>query len=114
MKTPGAYEGPTEDEHDDFMPRERGLLSGEIFARSCRENGITARDGDGNEIDPVAAAAQNPPHIAEATRHKIMDDGGMQERLAASDDPDAEGAFWAGFRDGVRAYLVRVRTGTDN
>ena len=36
----------------------------------------------------------------------------MAERLAASEDPDAESAFWAGFITGVRAMIVEMRTGT--
>jgi hypothetical protein len=82
------------------------------WARWGREHGVIAHDADGNLIDAVAAAAQEPPHIAEDVRRYLMDTAGMRERLDASEDPDADGAFWAGFRDGVRAYLVRVRVGT--
>jgi hypothetical protein len=97
---------------DEFTPRERGLEAGDRWARWSREHGVVARS-DGHAIDPVAAAAQEPPRIAESLRRVIMD-AGIRERLDASEDPDAEGAFWAGFRDGVRAYLVEVDVGTAN
>jgi hypothetical protein len=32
-------------------------------------------------------------------------DAGIGERLAASEDPNAEGAFWGGFSTGVGAEL---------
>jgi hypothetical protein len=98
---------------DEFTPRERGLLAGHRFARIFREAGTTYEDEDGVRIDPVLSAAQDPPVIAQQVREAVMD-GGMAERLAESDDPDAEDAFWDGFAQGVRAYLAEVDTGMSN
>jgi hypothetical protein len=101
-------------EPDEFMPHERGLLMGHRWAEEARKRGLSARDAGDNTIDPVVAAAAEPPRIAEQMRRWLMDDCGVRERLDASEDPDAESAFWGGFQSGVRAYLVEVETGTDN
>ena len=57
----------------------------------------------GRQARVVLAAAQDPPVITRSTHDLIMHDGGMRERLDASEDPDAERAFWDGFVTGVRA-----------
>jgi hypothetical protein len=97
-------------EQDEWMPRERGLSLGNAWARMMRVQGAQAVDAEGRTYDLVAEAAKEPPVIAAQVRDLIME-GGMRERLDASEDPDAEGAFWAGFRDGVRAYLVELDIG---
>jgi len=102
---------PGSDKPDEFTPGERGLLFGWEWARLTREGGVVARDAEGNEIDP-AAAAEDPQRLAAWARDQIL--AGMRERLDASEDPDAESAFWAGFRDGVRAYLAESQMGGEN
>jgi hypothetical protein len=99
---------------DEFAPRERGLLIGNNWADSVR--GQVWHDADGNRVGALTEAARDTPHIPDAVRAMILDadGGGIQERLDASEDPDAEGAFWAGFRDGVRSYLRWRRTGSQN
>jgi hypothetical protein len=86
-------------------------LFGWEWARLTREGGVVALDAEGYEIDP-AAAAEDPQSIAASVRDQIA--AGMRERLDASEDPDAESAFWAGFRDGVRAYLAEIEMGGEN
>lgn len=78
---------------DEYTPREHGLLTGE-WAVSARQSGM--RVADKSDIDPVAAAAEEPPRIAEWVRDQIID-AGMRERLAESENPDAESAFWKDF-----------------
>jgi hypothetical protein len=97
-------------QRDDYTPRERGLLIGSDWAQSTREHGGSAVDDKGNPIDPLRAAAAETPYIAPTLREEIMA-AGMRERLDASESADADAAFWSGFRDGVRAYLVRMETG---
>jgi hypothetical protein len=99
------------DEPDEFTPGERGLLFGWEWARLTREGGVVALDAEGNEIDP-AVAAEDPQRLAAWARDQIL--AAMRERLDASEDPDAESAFWAGFRDGVRAYLAEIQMGGEN
>jgi hypothetical protein len=94
---------PGSDEPDEFTPGERGLLFGWEWARLTRE---------GEKIDPLAVSAEDPQRIAASVRDQIT--AAMRERLDASEDPDAESAFWAGFRDGVRAYLAEIQTGGEN
>jgi hypothetical protein len=94
---------PGSDEPDEFTPGERGLLFGWEWARLTRE---------GDKIDPVAVSAGDPQGIAAPVRDQIT--AAMRERLDASEDPDAESAFWAGFRDGVRAYLAEIQMGGEN
>jgi hypothetical protein len=65
---------------------------------------------DEPDTDPVAAAADDPHRIDDASRAAIMDDE-MRARLDANADPNAEDAFWAGFQLGVRAYLVEQQIG---
>ena len=99
---------------DELMPRERGLVLGNKWARLVRQHEVMAYDEDGRERDPVAEAARETPHIADDLRRSLMEEGGLRKRLDASEDPDAESAFWAGFRDGARAYLfylVELRSG---
>jgi hypothetical protein len=91
------------DEPDDFTPGERGLLFGWEWARLTRE---------ADKIDHVAVSAEHAQRIASSVRDQIT--AAMRERLDASEDPDAESAFWAGFRDGVRAYLAEIQTGGEN
>jgi len=95
---------PSSDEPDEFTPGERGLLFGWEWARLTREGDVVALDAEGNRIDPIAATAEDPQRIAASVRDQIT--AAMRERLDASEDPNAESAFWAGFRDGVRAYLA--------
>jgi hypothetical protein len=90
-------------EPDEFTPRERGLLIGakvaELVARGELElDGATA-------AEQLAALAADPPQVSDGLRVWLMDDCGMAERLAASDDPDAKRAFWRGFAHGVRAWM---------
>jgi hypothetical protein len=96
---------------DEYTPRERGLLIGAIWAEHTAKSSARYTDRDGHPVDVVAEAAKKPPQIPDDVRRMIMDEAGMRERLDASEDPDADGAFWAGFRDGVRAYIVLVRVG---
>jgi hypothetical protein len=110
----------TDVEQDEITPRERGLLIGHDWARAtyqaCRPDGVLelGYDDEGEPLpDPVVEAAQEPPRIPTRTRDQIMN-AGMRERLDESEDPDAEGAFWAGFCHGVRAYLVEVQVGSSN
>ena len=102
---------PGSDKPDEFTPGERGLLFGWEWARLTREGGVVALDDEGNEVDP-AAAAEDPQRLAAWARDQIL--AAMRERLDASEDPDAESAFWAGFRDGVRAYLAESQMGGEN
>jgi hypothetical protein len=94
---------PGSDGPDEFTPGERGLLFGWEWARLTRE---------GNKIDPIAASAGDPQRIAAPVRDQIT--AAMRERLDASEDPDAENAFWAGFRDGARAYQAEIQMGGKN
>lgn len=98
-------------EKDEYTPRERGLLIGNRWAGDMRRAGARAVDHEGLVRDPLVEAAKETPVLGVDTRDLIMVEGGMRERLDASEDPDAESAFWAGFRDGVRAYLVVVEVG---
>jgi hypothetical protein len=75
-----------------------------------REQQVIGRDEHGHQIDLVVAAAQDPPQIAESLRKQVIEGGWLD----ASADPDAEGAFWAGFQHGVRAYLVETEIGMQN
>jgi hypothetical protein len=99
---------------DELTPYERGLLVGHDFARITRESQITYQVEGSVRIDMVLSAAQEPPVITREIYQMVMDDGGMAERLAESEDPDAESAFWGGFALGVRAYLEEVKTGMSN
>jgi hypothetical protein len=96
-----------DEDQDELTPRERGVVLGYTWAELARARGLVVTDAKGRKIDPLLAAAHKPPVIATEVRDQLMDEG-MRERLDASDDPDAESAFWAGFGDGVRAYLVEV------
>ena len=94
------------DQPDEWTPRERGLLMGHDIAE---EIGRGAMSG---QLRPLAA---DPPQIPSLLRDRIMGEWGMRERLDASEDPDADSAFWGGFVSGVRAYIMKVRTGgTEN
>jgi hypothetical protein len=91
---------------DEWTPRERGLVMGHDIAEELGR-GTTA-----GQLEPLAA---DPPQIPPLLRDRIMDEWGMRERLDASEDPDADSAFWGGFVSGVRAYIMKVRTGgTEN
>jgi hypothetical protein len=54
--------------------------------------------------------AFSSPQMPRELYDRIMADG-LRERLDASEDPDAESAFWGGFVTGVRAYIMEVRLG---
>jgi hypothetical protein len=102
-------------EIDEFTPRERGLLIGKqtAMAVATGERTLTSPDtGEPADADMVIEGmALDPPSIPEGIVDEIREVG-MRERLDASEDPDAEAAFWAGFAHGVRAYVVEVRLGT--
>lgn len=98
----------TEEIADEFTPRERGLLIGHATALAFAEGEVSV---EGIEpMDAVRFLAADPPLIPEDLRVRIMD-AGMRERLDASEDPHAESAFWVGFVNGARAYLVEIQIG---
>jgi hypothetical protein len=111
-----STEDRTPDEPDEFTPHQRGMLLGAKVAESVGRGDLQAYNEEGVAIDLLTAMAGGPPHIPENMRRWIMGPPvGMAERLAASEDPDAEDAFWAGFGEGVRAYIVQTRIGaTEN
>lgn len=75
---------------DEFTPRERGLLIGHAWAQEAAPLEAAKR---------VAETEQVPDDV----RETVLDS--MRERLEASIDPNAEGAFWGGFVHGVRAFV---------
>jgi hypothetical protein len=61
------------------------------------------------------ALAADPPRVPPPLRDRIMDEWGMGERLAASEYCDPDGAFWQGFAEGARSYVMSARVGaTEN
>ena len=84
---------------DEFTPRERGLMIGYEFASTW-----PGHSADDREMLVRMADGEMPAEVWEE-----MLEGGMQERLDASVDPDAEEAFRGGFADGVRAFIVESR-----
>ena len=89
-------------EPDEVTPYERGLTFGGAIARVI---------GRGEMAGDLGALADDPPQVPTLLRDRIMDEWGMWERLAASEYCDADGAFWQGFVEGVRAYVVNVKVG---
>jgi hypothetical protein len=96
-------------EPDEWTPRERGLMFGHSAAESVARSELRAISDDRKLLTSEAllnALAQDPPKLPEHLRRSILEE--MAERLAASDDPDAEAAFWSGFSCGVRAFIRRT------
>jgi hypothetical protein len=104
-----------QDGTDEFTPYDRGLVFGKTMAQDIARGELQAADEDGVvRTAPwvLRALAADTPRVPAELRDLIMGSpGGMAERLAASEDPDAESAFWGGFRTGVRAYIVEQRIG---
>ena len=75
-------------------------MFGEAIARAI---------GRGEMAGDLGALADDPPHVPPLLRDRIMGEWGMWERLAASEYCDADGAFWQGFVEGVRAYVTDVQ-----
>lgn len=73
--------------------------------------GIAKRIGRGEMTGDLGALAGDPPQVPPLLRDRIMDEWGMWERLAASEYCDADGAFWQGFVQGIRAYIMKVQSG---
>ena len=81
---------------DEFTPSERGLMIGYEFASTW-----PGHSPDDREMLVRMAEGEMPADVWEE-----MLDCGMEERLDASADPDAEESFRGGFADGVRAFIV--------
>jgi hypothetical protein len=93
-------------ERDEVTPYERGLMFGEVIA---------GRIGRGEMAGDLRALADDPPRVPPPLRDRIMDEWGMGERLAASEYCDPDAAFWQGFVQGARSYVVSTRAGaTEN
>ena len=91
---------------DELTPYARGLMFGEAIAE-CITRGEMAGD--------LGALAADRPQLPAMLRSRIMDEWGMGERLAASEYCDPDSAFWQGFVQGVRGYIVKVQAiGTEN
>jgi hypothetical protein len=73
------------EERNEFTPRERGLLMGDLWAH------VRARDH---------LPADGPPEPE--FRQEI------EQYLVYSDDLENPTAFWEGFRHGVRAFVVEL------
>lgn len=84
---------------DEFTPRERGLLIGHAWAQEAASP---------KAAEHVADTEQVPDDVREV----VLGDGRMRDRLEASIDPNAEGAFWGGFVHGVRAFVKEELTRT--
>jgi hypothetical protein len=105
-----------EEDRDDWTPYERGLQIGNATAKSIARGELQAAPDEDTVMTPgefLRALAADTPHVPVQLRDLIMDSG-MTERLAESEDPDAESAFWGGFRQGVRAHIVEMEIGGDN
>jgi hypothetical protein len=91
---------------DELTPHERGLMFG---------GAIADRIGRGEMAGDLGALAHDPPRVPPLLRDRIMGEWGMSERLAASEYCDGESAFWQGFVQGVRSYIMKMRAGgTEN
>jgi hypothetical protein len=86
---------------DELTPREAGLLGGRTWAHRFA---VTA-----DELNALAAG-----DVSDEVRHSV--EPGLVDGWATWRDPSTLDAdldeFWLGFRDGVRAFIVAVRTGT--
>ena len=78
---------PRPEQRNEFTPRERGLLMGDLWARA------SARD----HLRPVADG-----NISPEVRHDI------EQFLVHSDDIENPSLFWGGFTHGVRAFVVEL------
>lgn len=93
-------------EPDEVTPYERGLMFGEAIAKCVGHEEMA--------VDLGALAAERP-QVPALLRSRIMDEWGMGERLAASEYCDPDSAFWQGFVQGVRGYVMKVQAGgTEN
>ena len=82
--------------NEEFTPRELGLLAGRDWAT------VTDRE----LVAQVAQGGLVPQEVVE-----IFVSAGMRDRLAESDDEEAEEAYWEGFLHGVRAFVGQALAG---
>jgi hypothetical protein len=80
-------------QRDEFTPRELGLLAGHRWAGALATS-------------PEARTQVAEGEITDTLRQFVMTASGMDDRLAAFDDPEAHDAFWSGFVLGARAFIV--------
>jgi hypothetical protein len=83
------------------------LVAGSGRSGDGRANGCCSRSAR-NRLAPSRTSPTVKRWLFPSSlRQQTMD--AMRERLDASDDPDAESAFWDGFNHGMRAYTRRFR-----
>src|SRR5262245_32388616 len=96
----------TDEGPDDYTPRERGVLAGGQVAGWVADGEMLLADPDavltrGELLDYLVA---DPPRVPDVLRALVADNCDVAGGLAAE---GARGAFWSGFRDGVRAFIGR-------